>query len=317
MTVMIGIFSFGAAQEGLAKPIELRAVGFLPENHALAYMTIEWVKRINKELSDEVNLILSGPEAIPADQQADAVKDGVVDISFNVTARFSSLFPEGRAFFVSKYSPNEERERGFYDFMDQRFKRINMKYVGRWLWSPFYLWIAKPVTHIEELKGMKLRSGGTHFHSFMLKMGIVPVTIQVPDVYTGLERGTVDGFGWPLLGPREMGWTDSCKYIIDHPFHDQCNAVIIMNRDVWNKLPKRVQDKMIAITSQVEQEMVAHFKESYSKEWEELDKMGVKRIVFPQDEAKRYINIIHEDDWEILTKRVPDLVPELKRVTGF
>ena len=58
------------------------------------------------------------------------------------------------------------------------------------------------------------------------------------------------------------------------------------------------------------------FQKKDAEEWIELEKVGVKRIHFSQNDAKEYIDIIYGVDWEILTEKVPELVPELKRVTG-
>jgi TRAP-type transport system periplasmic protein len=315
---MLSLVFLGDGSSALAKPMKLKAVCFLPKNHPLAVMTINWVDSVNAALKDEVEIdYAGGPEVIPGMQQADAVKNGVVDIMFNVTAYFPSMLPEGWAFFDSKHTPTEERAPGgFYDFMVDRFKRINMMYLGRWLYSPFYLWTRKPVSRLEDLRGLKMRTA-EHYDRFMKEMGIIPVTIMVSDVYTALERGTVDGFGWPLLGPRELGWTDTCKYIIDHPFHSPSNGVIVMNLGVWNKLSKKAQAKIIEISTEFEKDMVAHFQKADEEEWKKLDGIGIHRVHFPPEDAKKYIDIIYNVDWEILKERVPNLVPELKRVTGF
>lgn len=312
--VTVLLFSVGAS----AKPVELKAVGFLPKDHALMAPANDLIKRINTELKDQVKINLAGAgEVIPPMQQADALKSGVVDMIFNVPAYFTALFPEGWAFFVSKYTPTEERKPGgFYDFMAKRFQKINLMYLGRWLYSPFYLWTSKPVARLEDLKGLKMRTAA-HYDRFMKEMGIVPVTIMPADVYTALEKGNVEGFGWPLLGPRELGWTDKCKYIIDHPFHPASNGVILINLDKWNSLPKAVQGKLRDITANFEPDMVSHFKKEDEKEWRELEKINVKKIHLPGADAKEYIDIIYRVDWEILKEKVPDLVPELKRVTGF
>lgn len=314
--ILLAVLGFCPSVFG--KPTNMKAVAFLPPNHAMAVMAVDWVKKVNTELKDHLNITLGGPEVIPGMQQVDAVRDGVVDIAFSVTAYFTSLFPEGWAFFVSKYTPMEERKSGgFYDYMVERFRKIDMMYLGRWMSAAqFYLWTSKPVSRLEDLRGMKMRTGA-HFDRFMKRMGMVPVTVMTPDVYTALERGTVDGFGWPLMGPRETGWTDTCKYIIDHPFHGAMNAVILMNLSAWNNLPKDVQSKLISLTADYETDVVEHFKEVYEKEWKMLEEAGVKRVYFPQEDAQKYLDTIHSVDWEILNEKVPSLVPELKRITGY
>ena len=312
------VVSIGYVSPAPAQPKKLKAVCFVPKNHPLAVMTINWVERINAACKDELEIdYAGGPEVIPGQQQAEAVKNGVIDIMFNVPAYFSSMLPEGWAFFVSKRTPTEERAPGgFYDFMVDRFKAINMMYLGRWLYSPFYLWTSKPISRLEELRGQKMRTAA-HFDRFMKEMGIIPVTIMVSDVYTALERGTVDGFGWPLFGPREMGWTDSCKYIIDHPFHAPSNGVIVMNLDVWNTLSEKTRAKIMELSTQFEKDMVAHFQKAGEEEWKKTEEAGIHRVKFSPEDAKNYLDIIYSVDWKILTEKAPKLVPELKRVTGF
>jgi TRAP-type C4-dicarboxylate transport system substrate-binding protein len=314
---MASFFLLAGAPQLFAEQVNLKAVSFVAKNHPLVAMAAEWVQRVNTELKGQVEInFAGGPEVIPTLQQPDAVKNGVVDIIFSTPVFMESMFPEGWAFFVSNYTPLEERKPGgFYDFMVKRFQRINMMYLGRWLYSPFYIWTKKPVSNWRELQGMKIRST-THFDRFLKEMGAVPVNVMPADTYTALERGTVDGFGWPLLGARELGWTDKCKFIIDHPFHASNNAVILMNLGVWNKLSKDVQDRITAITTKWEPEMRAYFQKKDEEEWKEVEKIGVKRVHFSQANAKEYIDIIYRVDWEILQEKVPDLIPELKRVTG-
>ena len=309
-------FSLIAANLAFAKPSKLKAVVFLPPNHALATMTGKWVNAVNNELKNDIKVSLGGPETIPGMQQPEALKTGVVDIIFTVTAYATSLFPEGWAFLCSKYSPSEERaEEGFYEYMDNRFENINMKYLGRWLWSPFYLWTKNEIKNIGEFKGVKMRSA-SHFDRMMKELGVIPVTVAVSDTYTALERSVVEGFGFPLMGPREMSWTDSVKYIIDHPFHGSQNAVILMNLKVWNSLPKDTQEKLVSITMDIEQQTIDYYRQKNDDERQALNKAGVKFIKLPEADAEKYMDVIDRMDWEILKEKVPALVPDLKRVTG-
>ena len=39
------------------------------------------------------------------------------------------------------------------------------------------------------------------------------------EVYTALERGVVDGYGWPLLGIFDLGWHEKTKFRVDPGFY--------------------------------------------------------------------------------------------------
>ena len=102
------------------------------------------------------------------------------------------------------------------------------------------------------------------YDKMMKKLGIVPVTIEFGETYTALQRGVVEGFGWPTIGPREWGWLENIKYVIDIPFYARQNTFILMNLDAWNKLPKDAQEKLIDITMKFEPEMKAYFRKGHS-----------------------------------------------------
>lgn len=313
VAVMV-VLSLGST---FAAETTFKAVAFIPKNHPLMSQTIVWADMINKELAGQVKInYVGGPEVIPGMEQVEAVRKGVLDIAFVPTAYYQNILPEGVAFILSKYTAAEERKPGgFYDFMVKRHEKINTRYLGRVLWMPFYLWPKKDVKKLEDLKGIQMRTSAL-YDRFMKALGIVPVTIPAGDTFTALERGTVEGFGWPNIGPRQRGWLDVVKNIIDLPFYGSNNVVIVMNLDKWNKLPKAVQDKINAMTAKYEPIMYGHFKAGVEKEWTELDKMGIKRIKFSAAENKKYIDLAHQVKWDELAEKVPDLISDLKRVSG-
>jgi len=314
LAVVFGILSFNSA---LAGEVTFKAVAFIPKNHPLMSQTIVWVDTINKELAGKVKInYVGGPEVIPGLQQVEAVRKGVIDIAFNPTAYYQNILPEGGAFILSKYTPTEERKPGgFYDFMVKRHEKINSRYIGRMLWTPFYLWPKEDVKTLDDLKGIKMRTSAL-YDRFMKALGIVPVTISAGDTYTALERGTVGGFGWPNMGPRQRGWLEVVKNVIDLPFYGSNNITAVMNLDKWNKLPKDVQDQIIAVTTKFEESMYNHFVSATDKEWAELDKAGVNRIKFSEAENKKYIDLAYQVEWDNLAQKVPDIIVELKKVTG-
>ena len=175
MTIVLALMSFAAVS---AAEVTFKAVAFIPKNHPLMYQTVVWVDMINKEMAGKVKInYIGGPEVIPGMQQAEAVKNGVIDIAFNPTAYYQNIFPEAGAFILSKYTPSEERKPGgFYDYMVKQHERINCRYIGRVMWTPFYLWPNKEVKTLADLKGMKMRTSAL-YDRFMKALGIVPVTI--------------------------------------------------------------------------------------------------------------------------------------------
>lgn len=311
------VFCLGINSTVMAKPKTMKAVSFLPKDHPLCKMIHVWVDRVNNQCKDAVKIDwVGGGEVIPGFDQAEALRNNTVQVIFNPTAYYAPLAPEVNAFTLSKLSMAEERKPGgFYDFMVERHKKIGMRYIGTWLYDPFYLRVNKPVQTLEDLKGIKMRTSAL-YDRFMKKLGMIPVTVKFGETFTALERGLVQGFGFATLGPRDWGWLKNCKYIIDIPFYTRQNVLILMNLDVWNGLDKKVQDKIMDITIKFEPEMEAYFKKQLKEEWKKYDEIGIKRIKFTPAENKKYYDAAYEAEWEDLSKKVPDLVPTLKKLTG-
>jgi len=298
--------------------MELKALTFVPKNHPIAAMIPVWIERVNAELKDVIKInFVGGPEVIPAFDQAEALRKGMIQVGFLPAAYYGGLLPEADAISLSKYDFKKEREKGgIFEYLVERHKTINMMLLGTWIYDPFYLRVKKPVKGLEDLKGIKMRTAAK-YDKMMLKLGMVPVTIQFGEVYTALQRGVVEGFGWSVLGPREVGWLEHCKYLIDIPFYTRQNTLILMNLDVWNKLSKKDQDKVIDISIKFEPDMKAYFDKAIENEMKEWDKIGVQRIKFSSEDTKKFLDTSITAHWEDLEKKVPEIVKEMKKRMGY
>jgi len=301
----------------LAKPQTLKAVSFVPKDHPLVAMVHVWVDRVNEQCGDSIKIDwVGGPEVIAGFDQAEALRSNTVQVIFNPTAYYAPLLPEGNAFSLSKLTMEEERKPGgFYDFMVERHKTIGIMYIGTWLYDPFYFRINHEIDSIDDLKGVKMRTSAL-YDRFMKKIGIVPVTVQFGETFTALERGLVDGFGWSVLGPLDWGWVDNCKYLIDIPFYTRQNTLILMNLDIWNGLDKATRDKIMDITVKFEPEMRDYFQKKITEEFKRYEEKGIKKIEFSPEDRKKFLDAAYGAEWEDLEKKVPDLVPTLKKLTG-
>lgn len=294
----------------------LRAISFIPKNDPVLAMASAWVNEVNTKLTGQLRInYVGGPEVITRFQQPEALRTGVIDIIIPPTGDYQDQMPVSPAFVLSKLSPSEERKSGFYDYMvEEHAKRINARYLGRIQISPFYLWAKKEPKALADLNGLKMRSG-VLYDRMMREFGMVPVTINAPEVYTALQSGIVDGFGWPVTGPLKRGWLDTVKHVIDLPFFGASNVVILMNLDKWKALPQSTQEALLKLTADFEPRMVQHFNTENETEWKTIgDK--VKKVQFSAAENKRYLDVAYDVEWKALQERAPDAVAKLRSLTG-
>jgi TRAP-type C4-dicarboxylate transport system substrate-binding protein len=294
----------------------LKAIAFIPKNDPVLAMANAWVNEVNSKFSGKARInYIGGPEVITRFQQTEALRTGVIDIVFTPSGDYQDQVAASPAFVLSKLSPSEERKSGFYDYMaEEHAKKLNAQYLGRVQISPFYLWTKKEPKTLADLKGLKMRSG-VLYDRLMREFGMVPVTINAPEVYTALGSGIVDGFGWPVTGPLKRGWLDTTKYVIDLPFYPASNVVALMNLDKWKALPKETQDALTKLTADFEPTMVKHFNDEQDNEWKAIGSK-VTKVRFSDAENKLYLDTAYNVEWKALQDRAPDVVSKLRTVTG-
>ena len=294
----------------------VRAVGFIPKNDPVLAMANVWVSEINRELAGQLRInFVGGPEVVGRFQQIEALRNDVLQISFTPSTDYQDQMPASGALTLSKLSPSEERKSGFYDLLvDEHAKHVGVRYLGRVQVSPFYLWVKKEPRRLDDLKGLKMRSG-VLYDRLMRELGMIPVTINAPEVFTAIESGVVDGFGWPVTGPLKRGWLNKVPFVIDLPFFPASNVVALMSMKRWQALPKSTQDKLVEATAAFEPRMVAHFDKENEDEWKLIgDK--VRKVKFSEAENKRYLDTAYELEWKQLTSRAAELVPRLRKLSG-
>ena len=171
----------------------------------------------------------------------------------------------------------------------------------------------KPVHHLAELSGMKIRVLASPFQLEMIKrMDASPVAMTLADVLPALQQGAIDGaLGTvPVFGP--LHYVDAAKYIVetDQPY---VNTIAVMSKKWLEALPPDLQqivrDDATAVSSEIIP-FASGFFAAQRKDW--IDKGG-ELTSLPADEQAALIAKISSigDD---LSKSKPELNAAVKLV---
>ena len=317
LLVMVSVLlGFGI---NIVQAADLKAVSWQPRNHQLlSPHGFEMIKMINKALDGQATIkYLGGPEIIPPQELIEAVKNNVVQFAFLPTAYHASHTPIAATMILAKAdSAMELRKSEYHKIISDDYEKIGVKYLGQIIWFEFLMWLKEPAKSIEDLKGRKMRSFFI-YDRFQRALGITPVNMPSGEIYTALERGVVDGFCFPLFGPREMSLTKYAKYVIPYGFYIP-DTMTIMNLDAWNKLGKSNQKKVEEVlANQYDPYMMNHYKKLVSSEWEALTKAGVKKNTFPDEQAKKFVATAYKAKWDEYAEKLPaDVVKKLRKAAG-
>ena len=97
----------------------------------------------------------------------------------------------------------------------------------------YYIYSNKKI-ETADLSGLKLRIAPI-YRDFFQKLNASVVQIAPGEVYTALERGVVDGYGWPLIGIFDLGWHEKTKYRVEPGFY-AIELGVVFNANTWRKL---------------------------------------------------------------------------------
>ena len=236
----------------------------------------------------------------------------MVDLAFTTNAYYVSIIPEVDALKLSDYSPSEERANGTWAYMNDLHKKHGLYYLARLgICIPFQLYLKKPIK-TADLKGLNIRVSPMYLQAIK-GLGGNPVVIPPTEVYVALERNVVDGYCWPAVGIRDWGWQKQTKYVVDPPFYQGPNP-LVMNLKTWEKLPKKLQDVLTEAAAEAEKEVVAYYADLIKKERPILAKEGVETITLPPAEKAKFLKIAYDEGWKDIIQKNPKTGPELKKL---
>jgi TRAP-type C4-dicarboxylate transport system substrate-binding protein len=138
------------------------------------------------------------------------------------------------------------------------------------------------------------------------------MTTAPGEVYTALERGVIDGYGWPIHALFDLNWQEKTKFRVDPGFYN-AEVSIIMNLDKYKALPAKARQML-------DQQALAYEKQNdFWKSYNENEKKrqaqaGIQTITFDAATSKSYVEKAKEIGWASAIKAAPVYGPQLRKV---
>jgi TRAP-type transport system periplasmic protein len=310
--MMLGVLGAASAQE------TLRALSMLPKPVAYTQNFLKFIEKVNAAGQGVVQIeFVGGPEAIPTFDQPEAVRTGVIDMVYGPASYYPGIVPETDALVGSNVTPMEKRQNGGIDLLNQiHQEKMNVYYLGH----PdggiqFHVYMtAEPRLKddgLPDMSGVKLRGAPIYREFFTDYLGATFVQVNVPEVYTALERGTVDGLGWPSIGVMDLSWDNFLKYRID-PGYFQTDLSILVNLDRWNALPDDAKQILQDTAIAWEQESYELLQAQRAEEDAEMQKRGMQVVELAPGAAEAYLSAAYEEAWSRLKERDPTHYDQLR-----
>jgi len=275
------------------KPVELSIVMFIPDippGNAWTHMLAD--KVASKSKGELTIKIVGGPEAIPTPDLPAAAQRGSVDIANVMHTYADTLAPGIDCIGRAEYAPAELRVNGCLDYAQELCNKAGLYYLGASSPSEpqqqLALFVNKEIKTFNDLKGLKIAAPGGDHKAMIEAFGSTCLPINFMDFYTGMERGTIDGYTIGVPGIQDFGLEPVTKYMLDELFTSN-GAAFLVNMEKWNSLSQAHKDILTEAAKETEIEGVQVYKDLCDKVRKEISAAGVKVITFAShDDSVKY-----------------------------
>jgi TRAP-type C4-dicarboxylate transport system substrate-binding protein len=305
---------FGSIPVG-AQEVVLRAVTAFAEGSMFSRNFERFIEKVNADGRGVVRInYIGGPRAMPPFEVGNAVRSKVVDIA-NVTGAFyTNLMPEADAFKLISKPMTEQRGNGTWEFINSLHnQKLNAQYLARQFHNvPFHIYLNKRPDKLD-FAGLKIRVTPV-YKDLVEALGGAAITTAPGEVYTALERGVVDGYGWPVAGIFDLGWEKVTKYRLEPAFYS-VEVNVLVNLDSWKALTeaqRKVLTEAALWLEGLDSENVAVI----AAERDKQAKAGIQPIDFGPAAGKAFLDKAKDVAWQSVIRRSPEAGAKLRQLAG-
>ncbi|HEY7758750.1 MAG TPA: TRAP transporter substrate-binding protein DctP [Burkholderiales bacterium] len=294
-----------------AQEVTLRALTSFSEGTFFSRNFERLIEKINGEGKGVLQIrYVGGPKAIPTMEAGNALRSGVVDIANIASAFYVNLVPEVDAQKLARVPTAEQRRNGAFAYLNRLHnEKMNAVYLARQHGNiRFHLYLNKPIERAD-LSGLKIRVTPV-YRDFFGALGATTVTTAPGEVYMALERGVVDGYGWPSVGIFDLAWHERTKYRVEPAFY-VVDVAVLVNLDKWNGLNAQ-QQKLLSDAALWLEGLDRENDALVAKELERQAQAGIRPIRLEGAEAKRYLERAYQVGWDSIARISPAHAPKLR-----
>jgi TRAP-type C4-dicarboxylate transport system substrate-binding protein len=280
---MIKLRTAAAALAGLSLAIPavaqttLTFSSWVSPQHHLSVWQVNWTAEVEKATGGRVKfqLLPKHPSAPPG--TFDAVRDGLVDLSY-VTASYTParhVMPE-MAELPGMADTSRVNSVAYSRIHWKHFHKVGeyngVKLLGVWTHGPGQMFTKKPVKSIDDLKALKIRTGGGVAEHVANAIGASAFVKPAPESYELLKSGVADGTFFPIESVVSFKLDTVIAQATLFPGGMYSSSFgFFMNQAKWDKIPK--QDQAI-----IEKLAYEHVARSCGDSWDAADARGLEAL---------------------------------------
>ena len=309
--VLVTATSALAASSVLSAPLyavgkrKLRYIAFINRNTVWGkpydFLADEVSRLSNGELEIEY---AGGSDVIGGFDAPEAIANGVFDMSHSANSYFAGAVPASISLASGNASPDALKSSGVVDAYSQMvMKQRGVKVLGMPLTGVGYASKCEANRVSCLILREKIRSIPL-YDPILESLGATPVTTSPAEAYAAMERGVVDGLGWPDIGLLDFKFYEQAKFVMLPDFY-QLRTVTLINPGSFNGLPKELQKVLMEASASADAIGNKWAKEKRAAEHAEMEAAGVEFVSLSNAESSKFRDLTEEKLWSKITELAP------------
>ncbi len=180
-----------------------------------------------------------GPELLPA------VLDGRAEIGPVLASYLTDVLlemgPLELPFMTSSMEEHKKAAFALRGFYTEMLAKKGLKMLAMSTWPSQQIFSTAPIRTVADWKGKKIRVYGADSANITRILGGAPVNIAFGEVYSALEKKTVDGAMTSATNAEPMKFFEVAKYVDYWYLAGAAQEWIVANQKAWDSLPKDLQ----------------------------------------------------------------------------
>src|SRR6187455_603658 len=288
-------------------PISMRWQSTWPSKDIFHEYALDFGKRINDMTGGDLKIeVLPAGAVVPAFQLLDAVSKGVLDGGHGVLVyhygkqQALALWGSGPAYAMdANMLLSWHKYGGGKELLNEIFTSIGANVVS-FPYGPMPTqplgWYKKPITKVDDFKGLKFRTVGISIDVFT-GMGAAVNALPGGEIVAAMDRGLLDAAEFNnASSDRVLGFPDVSKVCMLQSYHQNAEQFEIMfNKTKFDALPAKMRAIIANAVEAASQDMSWKAVHRYSQDYIEMQqKQGVKFYKTPDAVLKRQLEIFDE-----------------------
>jgi TRAP-type mannitol/chloroaromatic compound transport system substrate-binding protein len=295
--------------------INMRWQSTWPSKDIFHEFAVDYAKKVNDMTGGELRIeVLPAGAVVPAFQLLDAVTKGTLDGGHGVLVYHYgkqtalALWGSGPGYAMdANMLLSWHKYGGGKQLLEKLYASIGANVVS-FPYGPMPTqplgWFKKPVTRVEDMKGLKYRTVGISIDVFQ-GMGLAVNALPGGEIVSAMDRGLLDAAEFNnASSDRVLGFPDVSKVCMLQSYHQNAEQFEIMfNKDKFNALPAKmkaiIENAVDAASADMSQKAVDRYSTDYL-EMQSKDKVRFYKT--PDAILKRQLEIYDQ----VVTKKAAE-----------